>query len=237
MSRALMDLFVESVQEIVALFEESLYHNLRNQPAPYGHRSTFSTFQNFHNTLFNEYFTYHQFVAHLVFWIYKDFYIDNLPRKSFSALNQTKDIVDNSTMDKETYRRYIDRGIEKVYKQKQQDAERLGTSTEYIDLVAKKEKQDGEKSEVYHLTEVDIPAIESYQADGLEIIHLLTRGTIVHSKGGVSGKKIASAYKEYLAYIEKGKQQTDSDAWINALICHRLSHSAVPLFSTPWQNT
>ena len=216
--QAMMDLFIDSVKSILAEAQKALFYDLNNQFDPYGNLSTSSSYDNFCNTLFSKNFTYDQFIAHVVFWIYKDFYIDNRPRKAISELNKTQDIIEDSTMDQDVYRRYINRGLNKACERKRQDAARLGTSTEYIELVAKKEKQAGEKSKIYHLAELDIPAIESYQSGGLEIIHLLERGTIGDSKGGVSGEKIASAYREYLAYIKKGEQQSDSEAWIDALI-------------------
>lgn len=216
--QAMMDLFIEGVKLMVARAEEMLFCELRYRRAPYRNSVKFSSYDDFFNMLFNKYFTYDQFIAHVVFWIYKDFYIDNRPRKSISELNRTQDIIEDSTMDPDVYRRYMNRGLNKAYERKQQDTARLGTSTEYIELVAKKEKQAGEKSKIYHLAEPDVPAIESYQSGGLEIIHLLERGTMGNSKGGVSGEKIASAYSEYLAYIKKGEQQNDSEAWMDALI-------------------
>ena len=95
MSQAPMDLLVQNVREMVMSFEDSLYRDWGSGLDPNGRSTTFRAPQNFHNTLFNEYFTFDQLVAHLVFWIYKDFYIDNLPRKSFSELNNTKDIIDH----------------------------------------------------------------------------------------------------------------------------------------------
>lgn len=104
-----------------------------------------------------------------------------------------KAMDDDAGVDKDVHRRNMNRTLAKACERKYQDAERLGTTTEYIDLVAKKEKLEGERSEIYHLSDLDVSGIESYQANGLEIVHLLARGTMGDSKGGVTGKKIACA--------------------------------------------
>ena len=81
--QAMMDLFIDGVKSIVAEAQKALFYDLNNQFDPYGNRSTLSSYNNFCNTLFSKNFTYDQFIAHVVFWIYKDFYIDNRPAKPF----------------------------------------------------------------------------------------------------------------------------------------------------------
>lgn len=217
-SQAMLELLVEYVESFVESEQKNVYIAWKQAKDLEGQNRYLRNIEEFHKLIFNQYFTYDEFIAHMVFILYKHFYLDQLSRHPFSGLDKMKAMDDDAGVDKDVHRRNMNRALAKACERKYQDAERLGTTTEYIDLVAKKEKLEGERSEIYHLSDPDVSGIESYQANGLEIVHLLARGTMGDSKGGVTGKKIACAYKEYLSYVKKGAQQKDSDKWINALL-------------------
>lgn len=178
----------------------------------------YSCEQQFIQTTFNEHFTYDEFIHHMVFLLYKEYYTDSMQRKSFRDWEKTVWIKEQTTEDPDVYRRKMNRSLRIMLKQKRQDIESLGICPDYIDLVARKTKMEHDKSNTYHLTDLDVVATESYNSDGLKLIDLLKKGTMAYSRGGVSGANIAEAYQQYMQQIQKEGAQSDGKKWINSLI-------------------
>lgn len=168
--------------------------------------------------VYNEDFTYEDFINHILFLVYKDYYTASLPRNSFRDWERTAQIRSNPNEDPDVYRRKMNRALKSMLIRKEQDTKRLNTRADYIEQISHKTQIGHDKAESYHLTEIDIDAIESYSTEGLKLLDLLKKGTISSSKSGVSGEKIAEAYRQYLHYIQKAELQTDSNAWIKSLI-------------------
>ncbi len=165
-------------------------------------------------------FTFEQFVNHLVFWIYKDYYTDNrMSRKNFGRLSKVEEMKEDSSEDLDLYQRKWNLSMKAMEKRKRDDIKRLGLSEEYINKVMRKEKLSGERSEIYHLTDLDSEGINSYHKDNdLKIIRLLSRGTMARSKMGVKGRDISDAYRKYFTYLKDNNIQKEDKDWIEALI-------------------
>lgn len=168
--------------------------------------------------MYNSYLSYEQMISHLIFWVYKDYYIDTLPRKSIGESNLFRRVTAGHIEDPETLRRKFDRAMKAMITRVQTDSERLGTSAEYIDLVATKDKMPGDRSKIYHLTDYDIKAVENYFQSGLRIIQILENGAVAQSANGITGEEISNAYREYFTYLQGENDTTDSKDWILALL-------------------
>ena len=164
------------------------------------------------------YLSYEQFIDHMVFWVYKDYYMDSLPRKRMSELDIISKIPIDSDLDPDVIRKKLNRAIERMLERKHEDAKRLGYTTEYIDLVAKKEKRKGEKSKIYHLTDLDVKGISNYFQSASKVIQILEDGAVARSELGINGEDISDAYKQYLYLLRDENSFQDSRSWVESLI-------------------
>lgn len=154
------------------------------------------------------------FLSHLIFWLYKDVYYDSAARYTTGTLSGPR-----SQETFEASRRTLERNIKKAVARKRAEAAANGTTTEYYDLIGRKEQRKQEISPVYHLANLDYKAVQQYGTStrDLLIVDLLANKRINNSKV-VGGQMIVDAYAEYFQYIQNGAQQEKADQWIEALI-------------------
>ena len=158
---------------------------------------------------FDVYISRSEFIAHIIFWAYKDITLDKAIRQSFGEHTESKPEDEGYEADSHKLRR----AIRAVVARKLEDAQRLGTCTDYYETVLNKEKRNQEVRPSYHLNDADTMAVDLL-CDKSSLAVLLRDGRMVDSKK-ISGKRIADAHKKYYQYLKLGGHRNlDSEEWI-----------------------
>ena len=169
-----------------------------------------------------------QFVAHIVFLLYKDYYLEHAQQKRFGEHYTSQNIKE----DADSPRRSFDRAMSAMHERKEQDIERLGHRADYINRVTSKEKRGTEVSGNYHYSDIDAKAISEYSLSlqRNRLVSLLSSGRIVDSKE-VRGRDISYAYYEYVKSVHDASQAKSSREWIeNLLDISNLESQCAPAF-------
>lgn len=158
-----------------------------------------------------------QFIAHIIFFLYKNHYIDALSRKRYGEHYPQDDSADSNN------RRTFDRAMKDMESRKREDeARRKNYNPKYRERVMMKAKEAGESFSAYHVNNIDRMAIENYspkRLGQLQIVTMLADGRFADPKARGSTKKdICEAYKDYWYYVEAGREQEDPTNWIESLI-------------------
>ena len=154
--------------------------------------------------------TQEEFVNHILFLLYKDYYIENQPRYSVGKFG-----------DDPGFKRQFGRGMTAMLKRQQEDNERLGIpGNPYLNCVSQKSKLGNEVSASYHVNASDLAAVMSYprNTSNREIVKILSSGRAASSKNGAPNAEIYRAYQEYCQMYHKKAQQTDPVEWMDAFM-------------------
>lgn len=157
--------------------------------------------------------TLEQFITHIIFFLYKEYYKEHAIRRSYGEHYQIQENADNPE------RRSLNRSMQSMYERKVKDEARLRNYNPiYRDKVMTKENSKSPRG-TYLLNNTDFMAIENYSPSlgHLSILPMLEDGRMVVSKKA-SGKNISAAYKEYMEYIQSGADESDPEKWIERLI-------------------
>lgn len=117
-----------------------------------------------------------EFVSHILFLLYKDYYIEHMPRHSIGTYG-----------DDSGFKRQFDRGIAAMAERQREDNDRLGIpDNPYLDHVLEKRKQEKNVSASYQVNASDVPAIMSYprNTSNLALVPILSSGRIASFKNG-----------------------------------------------------
>ena len=151
-----------------------------------------------------------EFVSHILFLLYKDYYIEHMPRHSIGTYG-----------DDPGFKRQFSRGIVAMAKRQQEDNDRLGIpDNPYLDHVLEKRKQKENVSASYQVNASDLPAIMSYprNTSNLELVPILSSGRIVSSKNGTKNSQIYHAYGEYCTTYHEKAGSSNCSEWMDAFV-------------------
>lgn len=151
-----------------------------------------------------------EFVSHIFFLLYKDYYIDNMPRHSIGTYG-----------DDPGFKRQFGRGIVAMAERQREDNKRLGIpKNPYLDRVLEKSKRESNVSASYQVNASDLSAIMSYprNTSNLELVPIMSSGRIVSSKNGTSNAEIYRAYQEYCATYHRKAGSSNCSEWMDAFV-------------------
>lgn len=174
-----------------------------------------------------------EFITNIIFVLYKDLYLELNERLRYNE--HPREVLSDSDRDPDSDRRTFDRSMSAMRKRKEEDANRLGFNTEYVETISMPIKQDNEPRAYYRFSAIDEKAISSYARGqnpkgNLEIVSLLAGGRIVDSKK-VSGYTLENAYKKLFEHIKASSKIRDSRQWLEGLLdLAGLEFTELPIF-------
>lgn len=151
-----------------------------------------------------------EFVSHILFLLYKDYYIEHMPRHSIGTYGNDSG-----------FKRQFDRGIAAMAERQREDNDRLGIpDNPYLDHVLEKRKQEKNVSASYQVNASDVPAIMSYprNTSNLALVPILSSGRIVSSKNGTKNSEIHQAYGEYCTTYHRKAGSLNCSEWMDGFV-------------------